>query len=304
MKKTEIDHVQISEGSNVTVTQMGHLVEVQHMAKTNRVCHIQKLDADRYVDKATGEIRDFKRIENRSQSFNSLRQTFKKLRYLINNNFVGAKNELFLTLTYRGDLQTNDHLRIGKDYEKFLKRLKYHYKDQTTIDAIRVIEPHATGNWHLHVLLRFNDLQSIYIPNETLRDDIWGNGWVTIKSLKDVDNIGAYVSAYLTDVEVTEENIIGLVSKEFEFKQADDKWYAKGARLAFYPPGMNIYAKTKGIKYPERKEMSYASAKKIVGAATPHYKKSLSISDEEKDFYNVITYEQYNMKRKHIDVEI
>ena len=296
MKKTEIDHVQISESSYVTVTQMGHLVEVQHMEKTNRTCHIQKLDSERYVDKETGEIRFFDRTENRSEGLNSLRQTFKKMRYLINNNFFGAKNELFVTLTFRGDLQTNDHIRIGKDYDRFLKRLKRYYKGQTTIDAIRVIEPHATGNWHLHVLLRFNDLESIYIPNETLRD-IWGNGWVVIQSLKDVDNIGAYVSAYLTDVEVTDENIMQFINKEIEVKETDGKYFAKGARLFYYPPGMNIYAKTKGIKYPERTEMTYAKAKKIVGAATPHYKKSIAISDEEKDFFNTITYEQYNMKR-------
>lgn len=301
MKKTEVDHVQISKGAYVTVTQMGHLVEVQHMEKVNRQCHIQKLDSERYVDKETGEIRFFDKTENRSEGLNSLRQTFKKLRYLINNNFVGSKNELFVTLTFRGDLQTNDHLRIGKDYERFLKRLKYHYKDQTTIDAIRVTEPHATGNWHLHVLLRFNDVESIYIPNETLAE-IWGNGFVKINSLKDVDNIGAYVSAYLTDVEVTNENIMGFVNKEVDVKEVDGKIYVKGARLMYYPSGMNIYAKTKGIKYPERKEMTYASAKKIVGAATPHYKKSLYISDEEKDFSNTITYEQYNMKRNDIDV--
>ena len=293
MKKTVVDDVRLSEHVLVTVTEMNHLVELQHMAKVNRDCHIKKLDAERYMEIETGEIKEFERTENRSQGLNSLRQTFKKLRYLINANFTGATNELFVTLTYAE--QTNDHLQVGKDYDKFLKRLRYEYG---SVDAIKVLEPHASGNWHMHVLFRFNAMRNVYIPNDTLAK-IWGLGYVKIQSLKNVDNIGAYVSAYLTDIEVTSENILGFAAagKEHDIKQVDDKIFVKGGRLPFYKSGVNIFSKTKGIKYPERIEMTYAEAKKIVGAATPHYKKSIAISDEEKDFSNVITYEQYNLKR-------
>lgn len=300
MKITKVDEVQISANSLVTVTKMNHILEVQHMEKKNDSCHIKKLDSDRYVEIATGEIKDFQKTENRSQGLNSLRQTFKKMRYLINNNFTGSLNELFLTLTYRGELQTRDYLKVGKDYEKFLKRLKYEYKDISSIDAIKVLEPHESGNWHMHVLVRFNDLPSVYIPNEKLRD-IWGNGWVTVNSLKNVDNVGAYVSAYMTDIEVPEDrakNLEGhpdLIEKEVDGQK---KKFLKGARLIFYPTGVNLFSKTKGIVYPNREDMTYSEAKKIVGAATPHYKKSLYIADEEKDFSNTITYEQYNLKRR------
>lgn len=294
MKKSTVENVQIAEHSLVTVTKMNHLVEVQHMEKVNRTCNIEKLDKNTFVDKRTGEIREFKHNENRSENLNSLSKTFKKIRYLINYNFVGAPNELFVTLTY--EQQTRDHLQVGKDYEKFMKRLRYEYG---SVDAIKVLEPHASGCWHMHVLLRFNDMSTVYIPNDTLAK-IWGLGFVTIQSLKNVDNIGAYVSAYLADIEVTEdeaERLKGhedLVEKEVDGQK---KKFMKGARLAFYPTGVNLYSKTKGILYPQREEMTYSEAKKIVGAATPHYKKSIAISDEEKDFSNTITYEQYNLKR-------
>ena len=299
MKISKVEEIQISEYSLVTVTKMNHIIEVQHMEKMNSRSHIKKLDADRYVDLKTGDIREFERTENRSQGLNSLRQTFKKLRYLINNNFTGAPNELFITLTYRGDLQTNDHLKVGNDYKKFLKRLKYEFKGSTTVDALKVLEPHESGNWHMHVLLRFNDLERVYIANKDLRE-IWGNGWVTVQSLKNVDNVGAYVSAYLADIEVSEDDARqlegnpDLMEKEVDGKK---KKFVKGGRLVFYPSGVNLYSKTKGVIYPERENMIYSEAKKIVGAATPHYKKSLSIADEEKDFSNTITYEQYNLKR-------
>ena len=296
MEIRKVPERQISERELVTVTRMNHVIEVQHMEKCNKKSHIKKLDAERYMDIETGEIKEFDRTETRAEGLNSLRQTFKKLRYLINNNFIGAPNELFITLTFRGDLQTNDHIRVGEDYKNFLKRLKYAYKDQATIEAIKVLEPHQSGNWHMHVLLRFDGMEKIFIENERLAE-IWGNGFVQIQSLKDVDNIGAYVSAYLTDIEVTADNVLNVAGAGYEVKEHEGKYFAKGARLAYYRSGVNIYSKTKGIKYPERVEMSYKQAKKIVGAGTPHYKKSIAISDDEIDCSNTITYEQYNLKR-------
>ena len=298
MKVTKLeDEVLIAENSIVTVTKMNHIVEVQHMEKKNTTNHIKKLDSDRYVELATGEIKEFQHSETRADNTNSLRQTFKKLRYLINNNFEGRPNELFITLTYA--IQTRDHIQIGKDYDNFLKRLKRKYKDRTTVDAIRVLEPHASGNFHLHVLLRFNDVQSIYIPNQELAD-IWSNGFVSIQSLKDVDNIGAYVSAYLSDIELPEGVTTDLEVIEKEV-QGQKKKFVKGARLIFYPTGVNIFTKTKGIEYPKRKDMAYKDIKKIVGAGTPHYKKSIKIADEETEFFNTITYEQYNLKRHQVE---
>lgn len=294
MKITKVDEIQISENSLVTVTKMNHILEVQHMEKKNNKCHIVKLDSDRYVEIATGEIKDFLKTENRSQGLNSLRQTFKKVRYLINNNFTGSPNELFTTLTY--EEQTNDHLQVGTDYKNFLKRLKYEYRELTTIDALKVLEPHASGNYHMHVLLRFNDLEQVYIPNEKLAE-IWGLGFVTVQSLKGVDNVGAYLSAYMADIEVPDDFSNQHEDLEEKMVNGKKKKFIKGGRLAFYPTGVNLYSKTKGIIYPLREDMSYFEAKKIVGAATPHYKKSLLIADEEKDFSNTITYEQYNLKR-------
>ena len=286
----------IPDGDLVTVTKMNHIVEVQHMQKMNRKAHIKKLDKDRYIDLGSGEIKEFNHIENRSESFNSLRQTFKKLRYLINNNFTGAGNELHVILTYAENM--TDTKRLYKDYEKFIKRLRYKYKDISSIDYISVVEPQGRGAWHCHLLLRFNDIDKVYIENSMLAE-LWGHGFVTIRSLKDVDNIGAYLSAYLTDVELTEENIISLVDTDYVIVvkevNGQEKNIVKGGRLHLYPSGMNLFRKSKGIVYPERQRMKYKEIKKIVGSAEPTYQKSITV--ENDDFTNTINYEQYNLKR-------
>lgn len=300
MDVKKVDAVQIQDFQNVTVTRMSnHLVEIQHMARKNTKNNIQKLSKDEYVDLSTGEIKEFNKTVNRSQAANSLRQTFKKLRYLINNNFVGADNELFICPSYRGELQTRDHIKVGQDYDKFLKRLRYEYKDISCIEAIKVLEPHASGNWHMHVLLKFPDVKKIFIPFADL-NRIWGHGSVTVRALKDVDNVGAYVSAYLSDIEVPESNEknlkghVDLIEKEVDGKK---KKFLKGGRLKFYPTGVNLFSKTKGIKYPERIEMTYMDAKKVVQDCSPHYSQTIEISDSHSDFSNTITYEQYNLKR-------
>lgn len=286
----------IPDGDLVTVTKMNHIVEVQHMQKMNRKAHIKKLDKDRYIYLGSGEIKEFDHIENRSQSFNSLRQTFKKLRYLINNNFTGAGNELHVILTYAENM--TDTKRLYKDYEKFIKRLRYKYKDISSIDYISVVEPQGRGAWHCHVLLRFNEIDKVYIENSELAE-LWGHGFVTIRSLKDVDNIGAYLSAYLTDVELTEDNIISFVDTDYVIVvkevNGQEKNIVKGGRLHLYPSGMNLFRKSKGIVYPERQRMKYKEIKKIVGSAEPTYQKSITV--ENDDFTNTINYEQYNLKR-------
>ncbi|MDZ4412004.1 hypothetical protein ORL59_00005, partial [Bacillus cereus] len=73
------------------------------------------------------------------------------------------------------------------------------------------------------------------------------------------------------------------------------KKFIKGGRLHMYPPGMNLYRKSKGISFPDREDMKYKDIKKVVGSLTPHYSKSYHI--ENDDFENTISFLQYNIKR-------
>ena len=286
----------IKDSAYVKVTKMNHLVEVQHMEKKNHKAHIKKLDKDRYMEIATGEIKEFNHSENRQQNYNSLRQTFKKLRYLINNNFTGKGNELHITLTYKANM--TDTKVLYKDFQNFIDRVRYRYKKETTIDYLTVVEPQGRGAWHMHLLMRFNELDKVYIKNSDLRA-LWGQGFVKIKSLKDVDNIGAYLSAYLADIELTEENTIQAIREGAEVSvkvvEGQEKKFIKGGRLHMYPPGMNLYRKSRGILEPERIEMPFNQVKKIVGSRKPHYSKKITI--EDGDFQNTIQYLQYNTKR-------
>jgi hypothetical protein len=197
-----------------------------------------------------------------------------------------------------------DTNQLYEDFKNFWKRYKYKYgKD---IDYLTVVEPQGRGAWHCHVLIRHNDVEKVYIPSKEL-SEIWGNGFIKVKSLQGVDNIGAYLSAYLGDVELTPESFMEMKSKgvtNIEVKEVEvdgkSKAFIKGGRLYMYPPGMNLYRHSRGIVFPEVEEMAYHSAKKIVGSRTPNYSRTVTIVDDEDNekVLNTVIYEHYNMQRR------
>lgn len=301
----KFEHVEAKEIKNfeeVKVKRMNNIVEVMHIKRETLggLDNVVRLNKDEYMLRDTGEIKEYKKSENRGQNIASLKKTFKKIRDLINNNFAGAPNELHVVLTYAENMR--DSKQLYEDFKNFIKRFKYRYKYD--IDYISVVEPQGRGAWHIHLLIRFNQLDKVYIPNEEIAD-VWGHGFTKTKSLENIDNIGAYLSAYLGDIEMTGDTIRDMYINghgQIEVKEVEveglTKKYIKGGRLHYYPPGMNIYRKSKGIKFPDEEYMKFADVKKIVGTAKPTFEKTIVIKDPETDrTFNEITYQSYNLKR-------
>ncbi|WP_436644932.1 rolling circle replication-associated protein, partial [Latilactobacillus sakei] len=254
------------------------------MEKMNHTVAIKKLSDAEYVVLETGEIKPFEHTENRSEGLQSLYRTFKTLRYLINNNFVGNPNELFVTLTFAKNADgwrpsVNDTEYLRKCYKKFIRLIKKKYGK---VEFIRVLEPHADGHAHFHALLRFDDYGKIFIANEEL-NELWGQGFVKVNSLKNVDNIGAYVSAYLADLDMTPQAVEMYkdLGRENEITDKKGKKFIKGGRMKYYPTGVQIYNKSKAIKMPERTVMKYQEAQKKAGSGKPTYEKEILIDSDE-----------------------
>lgn len=307
----------INNNDRVRVTEMNDIIELQYMTHWNTSCPIIKLDKRRYLIKSTGEINEFKHSETRKDNLNSLRQSFKRLSYLINANFTGANNELWITMTYAKNM--TDHKKASADFDKFLKRLKYfcakmYGKTRGHFEYVKAIEPQGRGAWHFHMLIKFPLMKKIYIPN-TLYADIWSHGIVNVKRPDRTDNIGAYFTSYLTNLEVVEEEL-DILTPDEEKKRIDEllgapgarliehtksdpsKRVVKGGRLHMYPSGMQLYNKSRGVKMPLRNDTRLRKAIKKYGLKPQNLtlRKSLLIEDVENDFENVLIIEQYNRK--------
>lgn len=285
----------IPDTKKVKVINMGHIIEVMAVENCNHDgLPIRKISKDEYIALNTGEIRKYNHSVNRMGNVDNLRRTFKKIRHLINYNFHGADNELLVTITYKENM--TDIQRLYDDFRKFIMRLRYKYPN---IDYLNIVEPQGRGAWHCHLLIRFNDVDKIYIPNKKIAD-MWGNGFVSVKSIKKgVDNLGAYLSAYLGDVELNDDNIRYLSEKgvnSYAIKVVDNKRFIKGGRLYMYPPGMNIYRKSKGIVDPPAEWVEYQEVKKITGSGIPDYTVTYCVYENAIKL-NSITYEHYNLLR-------
>lgn len=258
--------------------------------------YIAKLDKDTYTDKRTGEIKEFRHIENRSQDLDNVAKTLKRLRDILNANITDVSKCRWVTLTYAENMTDPQKLRY--DAEHCIKRLREKYG---SFEYITAAEPQGRGAWHLHCVFIFPD-KAPYMANETVAQ-AWKKGFVTVKSLDSVDNVGAYLTAYLGDMELDDiqgtdipESAKGI--KEITYKDSNGdiqtKRYIKGARLCMYPPKFNIYRKSKGIKNPEVNVVPYQQAKEKVCSAKQTFQKTVALEDIDKGYHNVLQYEYYN----------
>ena len=298
----------------VKVTTCGNIVELMEMEKVNRKgCSIVFLGEDRYcnksdIDFSTGvidesAIKTFNRAENRADNYSGLRKSMKNVRDIINCNVIDPSNARWLTLTYAENM--TDRERLMRDRQVFWQRVvRWHKKRGLSVpEYITIVEPQGRGAWHTHEVWCY-PCKAPFIPNDVV-SDMWGHGFVTIKKIDDVDNVGAYLTAYLCDVPLDDAISEGLICDRMEIKEAEItaedgtkhiKKYVKGARLHLYPSKMNFYRTSRGVKRPDVEWMRSEKAKKKVSAGTLTFSKTIRLSDDDS-YSNDIHYEYYNLSK-------
>lgn len=284
----------------VRVKEMGNIVEVMYSDKKNNQIVIKKINENEYIDLRTGEIKQFQKIDNRACDMNSVRQSLGKLRDLLNTNITDVSKCRWVTLTYKENM--TDTKKLYEDFKKFNMRMRYKgYK----YEYIVAMEPQGRGAWHAHLVMIFDDTAP-YIDNK-LMAEIWGHGFTVTKKLEDVDNVGAYLTAYLGDMDMDdyknlsedEKNTMKIYGlKEVNINgSTEKKSVLKGARLHMYPPKFNLYRCSRGIKKPIITYETEREAQKKISAGTLTFEKTIEISDSDSQFCNTINYRHYNLIR-------
>lgn len=283
----------------VTVKLCGNVIEVRHSFHGPPEITIEKLSSDFYVDKRTGEVKEFQHTASRAENTASVAQSLRNLRDIINTNLIDPTTALWVTLTYKENMR--DTQRLYEDFHAFIKRFRRYLKREghPTCEYIAAAEPQGRGAWHLHVLLLFPE-KAPFIPNAHMAK-LWGWGFTKTKSLKGVDNPGLYLTAYLGDMELTEAAASGTQRGQLAEVESTDgqgrkvkKAIIKGARLHLYPPGFNLYRCSRGVKRPEVLHMTEWEAQEIIGVAPLTYEKTIAVTDSQGQTLNIINYRQYN----------
>lgn len=270
--------------SKVSVKECGNHTEVKY-AINRTGGNIVKINKDYYCDVRTGELKEYNHnATSRKDNKSSVKRTMKNLRDIINTNITDYKKVLFITLTYKENM--TDSQKLYQDVRKFHQKLKRWLKKNNLpcqFEVISTTECQARGCYHQHNLYIFK-CNAPFIPNDTLAK-IWGHGFTKTKSLKNVDNIGMYLTAYLTDLDLSEE-----LSKSCK---KVDKAIIKGARLKLYPKGFRIYRCSKGIKRPNIYKTTEEDAMQKVSNSVLTYEKTLRISNYDGKTINIINYRNF-----------
>jgi hypothetical protein len=273
---------------------------------------IKKISRTHYKKLSTGEILPFSIFDDRKQ-IHVIKRSMKRLEHLIKANFDSIRdkeNAVHMTLTYVGANMTDEE-KLMKDFDVFMMRLKREYPSHK-LDYIAVAEPHKSGGWHMHVLMK-SDQKVLIIPHEKLtlwkRDPenpkklykdpetgknvilggMWGHGRVTVERLKYADDIGAYYTAYFTNAEVPANRC--LAKGSYAEAEVDDgsgqkqkKKFEKGANLKFYPKHMKFYRCSRGIVRPKAEKMMYYDVPEELGEPVKVSSYKVIKSSEDIDF--------------------
>ena len=162
------------------VLDFGHIIKVYDYERP------VKFGYNRHGGRKPGTIFNEELKVNKKNRDDTVHRIRNKIINLALTNF--NQNSKFITLTFG---QNITDIRIANiEFKKFIQRLRDNPK-YSNFKYLTVIQFQERGAIHYHMM---SDLP--YIPKEKLAK-IWGNGFVKINDIKNVDDVGAYLIGYM-----------------------------------------------------------------------------------------------------------
>jgi hypothetical protein len=299
------NRVNIPDSGLVTVRKCGDIVTVKYTDKIQTDFPIERIDENHYIIKSegTGEVYEYKHGESRLDDTQSVKESLERLRDYINTNVTDVSRCRWLTMTYAENM--TDPKRLLEDFRAFNRRCRKRYG---RYEYITCAEPQGRGAFHYHCVLIFDKIAP-FMKNDDVRA-MWGQGFVNIRKLTDCYNVGAYLTAYLSDMTFEEvanatgklptvkENDLKIVELPDKDGKTQSKAVIKGARLKMYPKGFHIYRISRGIQKPIVEKMMNGDALALVKNYIKIYERSVSIVDKANDFEVMTNKRVYNKNPK------
>lgn len=204
-------------------------------------------------------------VENRKESRRSqtLRDAKNTMRRLAIRNFK-PNESLFITLTYRWH---NTDLNLAdKHFGEFVKAIRDESGQAFQYLAVR--EFTKKGRVHFHLLTDFKIDGDSQIDLERWERDVakvWGEGFVDIKITNHIDNVGAYLSKYMS-------------------KEIASDYYFKNKKY---------YLCSQGLKRPE----VFTGEIALALYNSMNKKNEVFTNSYESEYLGKITYIEFNLNR-------
>lgn len=249
----------------------GDIIEFYIMDKepTHYLQNKEKQEIKEGMEWILGEEKDNRKESRREQTLRDSKNTMRRLAI---RNFKPSET-LFMTLTYRPSefIYANDIDKADKHFREFIDTLRIESEQKVQYIAVR--EFTKKGVIHFHVLTDFKIDGDFSDPDEVdlrrwERDiaKVWSHGFVDIKVTNEIDNVGAYLSKYMSKE----------IGNDFFFR---NKKY---------------YLCSQGLKRPEI----------LTGSVALDLYKAMNIKNEvytnsyESEYLGTITYVEFNLNQK------
>lgn len=218
---------------------------------------------ERFNDIEDGlDLRGDRKDERRLQTVRDARNLTRRLA-LMNFN----SKDKFITLTYAENMTCLN--RADDDFKKFIMRLKYQYGIKE-LKYLAVRERQKRGAVHFHLLCNWDveliDEKQIRNLERHIGEKVWKFGFVDIKPIGHVDNVGAYLIKYMT----------------------------KNLSIELYK-GKKLYLCSRGLERPV--EYSGLEAEALIKFYELDNKKEVFTNCYESEYLGKITYFEYNKNR-------
>jgi len=218
---------------------------------------------DRFQDIKDGlDDRLDRKDERRLQTVRDARNLTRRLA-LMNFN----SKDKFITLTYAENMM--DLEKADKDFESFVRNMKYRY-ELKGLKYLAVREKQKRGAIHFHLLCDwkhdFGSEEEIRHHERFIGEKVWKQGFVDIKQIDYVDNVGAYLIKYMT----------------------------KNLSVELYK-GKKIYLCSKGLERPV--EYKGLEAEALIKFYELDHEKEVFTNSYESEYLGEITYKEYNLGR-------
>lgn len=251
------------------VIASGNVIEVYEYEK-DTIKEISKKDDEKYnaYEKIVLEQDESDWIHEKvDRSEERRKQTMREARNLTRRltlmNF--GQGDTFITLTYAENMQ--DIEKADNDFKKFIQRFKYRFKD---LKYIAVREFQKRGAIHFHMICNwkkvFENEEQIKECERWFAENIWRHGFVDIKVMDGVDNVGAYLIKYMTK---------DIAIEAFKGKKA--------------------YLCSKGLDRPL--EYRGEAAEAVLEAYGLKNKKEVFTNSYISEYLGSVLYKEYNIKR-------
>jgi len=178
MKVKELDK-KLVKRSNVRVVKSGQVLEVY------------EYEREYFYNMGMLKRGDFEIEDTSIKRIDNIERAQRKIKRLVNANaFVFGYWPIFVTYTFAENVQ--DVAFANKVFKEHMRDLRRRVVGRK-LRYVCVPETQKRGAIHFHVV--FFDLPYISGIKDVFATS-WGQGWVDIKAVKHVRNIGAYVSKY------------------------------------------------------------------------------------------------------------